>query len=458
MAKNKTRFICQECGHESIKWYGQCPGCQEWNTLVEEVYNPKEEKKVKKAVTSSILNKPQPIKDVDTNQYQRLKTLSSELDRVLGGGIVPGSLILIGGDPGIGKSTLLLQVADQIAEEYGKVLYVTGEESSNQTRMRAERLDTISDELYIQAENNIYTIEKGIKEVFPELVIIDSIQTIFNPDVSSAPGSVSQVRETSGYLMRIAKEKGIPIFIVGHVTKEGNLAGPRVLEHMVDTVLHFEGDRHHSYRLLRAIKNRFGSTNEIGIFQMTQSGLVEVPNPSEVFLSERPENAPGSVVIPSLEGSRPILVELQALASPANFGTPQRMTTGVDRNRVALILAVLEKKVGMYIQSQDVYINIAGGIRLSEPALDLGIAVACASSYREIPINSEVAMIGEVGLAGEIRAVQQIDIRVREAKKLGFNRVIMPWSNYKALDFDPDVDVVGVKNLSEALSLLLGGE
>ncbi|AZR74686.1 DNA repair protein RadA [Anoxybacter fermentans] len=453
MAKKKTRFICQKCGYEAIKWYGQCPDCKEWNTLVEEIVTSQQRKE-----RPTLVNPPQSIRKLKTDRYQRLKTLLGELDRVLGGGIVPGSLILIGGDPGIGKSTLLLQVADRIARDYGKVLYVTGEESGSQVRMRAERLKTMCEKLYVQSENNIFTIEEGINKINPIMVIVDSIQTIFNPDLSSAPGSISQVRETSSHLMRIAKERGIPIFVVGHVTKEGSLAGPRVLEHMVDTVLYFEGDRHHSYRILRAVKNRFGSTNEIGIFEMQQTGLIEVPNPSEVFLSERPQGASGSVVIPSVEGSRPILIELQALVSSANFATPQRMTAGVDRNRVALVLAVLEKKIGMYIQSQDVYINVVGGVRLSEPALDLGIAVACASSYREKPIDSKVAIVGEVGLAGEIRAVQQIEARVKEAKKLGFTRVIMPWSNYKAMDFDPEMELVGVKDLNEALSLLLGGE
>lgn len=453
MAKVKIRFRCQECGYETLKWFGQCPGCKRWNTLVEETGKPVARSKSKLAV-----NQPKSIVDIQIDSYPRLVTLFKELDRVLGGGIVPGSLILIGGDPGIGKSTLLLQLADYIAQQYGKVLYVTGEESGSQLRLRAERLKTVFSDLYIQAETNIFVIEEGILATKPVLVVIDSIQTIFNPDLSSAPGSVSQVRECAAFLMRIAKEKGIPIFIVGHVTKEGNLAGPRVLEHMVDTVLYFEGERHHTYRILRSVKNRFGSTNEIGIFEMRQIGLLEVLNPSEAFLSERPQDAPGSVVISSLEGSRPLLVELQALVSSANFGTPQRMTAGVDYNRVSLVLAVLEKKVGLYIQSQDVYINIAGGVRLSEPALDLGIAVACASSYRERPVDPKMAIIGEIGLAGEIRAVNQVEARIKEAKKLGFLKVIMPWSNYQALDFDPKMELIGAKNLQEALSLILGGE
>ena len=453
MAKEKTRFVCQACGYEAIKWFGQCPGCKEWNTMIEEKVQPME---IKHA--SLLSNPPQSILDIKTEKYERFKTSFEELDRVLGGGIVPGSLILIGGDPGIGKSTLLLQVADQLARRYGKVLYVSGEESGNQIRLRAERLKALGSNLYIMPETNLFAIEQGVIESKPQVAIIDSIQTVFNPDLSSAPGSVSQVREAAGHLMRMAKERGIPIFVVGHVTKEGSLAGPRVLEHIVDTVLYFEGNRHHSYRILQAVKNRFGSTNEIGIFEMRQLGLVEVPNPSEAFLSERPEHAPGSVVIPSLEGTRPILVELQALVSSANFGTPQRMTAGVDYNRVSLVLAVLEKKLGMYIQSQDVYINIAGGIRLSEPALDLGIAIACASSYREKPINPRIALAGEIGLAGEIRAVSQMETRVKEAKKLGFTKVVMPWNNFKAMDFDPEVEIVGVKDLGEALSLLLGGD
>lgn len=453
MAKAKTRFRCQECGYETLKWFGQCPGCKQWNTLVEEMITSSAKSKSQLAV-----NRPQSIVDIQIDSYPRLKTLFSELDRVLGGGIVPGSLILIGGDPGIGKSTLLLQVADYIAHQYGKVLYVTGEESRSQIRLRAERLQTAFADLYIQAETNIFAIEEGMMTTKPVLAIVDSIQTVFNPDMSSAPGSVSQVRECAAYLMRIAKEKGIPIFIVGHVTKEGNLAGPRVLEHMVDTVLYFEGERHHTYRILRSVKNRFGATNEIGIFEMRQIGLLEVLNPSEAFLSERPQDAPGSVVISSLEGSRPLLVELQALVSSANFGTPQRMTAGVDYNRVSLVLAVLEKKVGLYIQSQDVYINIAGGVRLSEPALDLGVAIACASSYRERPIDPKMAIIGEIGLAGEIRAVNQVDVRIKEAKKLGFLKVMLPWNNYQSLDFDPQMELIGVKNLQEALTMILGGE
>lgn len=453
MAKAKIRFRCQECGYETLKWFGQCPGCKQWNTLVEETITPSAKSK-----SQLVVNRPQSIVDIQIDSYPRLKTLFSELDRVLGGGIVPGSLILIGGDPGIGKSTLLLQVADYIAHQYGKVLYVTGEESRSQIRLRAERLQTAFADLYIQAETNIFAIEEGMMTTKPVLAIVDSIQTVFNPDMSSAPGSVSQVRECAAYLMRIAKEKGIPIFIVGHVTKEGNLAGPRVLEHMVDTVLYFEGERHHTYRILRSVKNRFGATNEIGIFEMRQIGLLEVLNPSEAFLSERPQDAPGSVVISSLEGSRPLLVELQALVSSANFGTPQRMTAGVDYNRVSLVLAVLEKKVGLYIQSQDVYINIAGGVRLSEPALDLGIAIACASSYRERPIDPKMAIIGEIGLAGEIRAVNQVDVRIKEAKKLGFLKVMLPWNNYQSLDFDPQMELIGVKNLQEALTMILGGE
>ncbi|MCK4260349.1 MAG: DNA repair protein RadA [Halanaerobiales bacterium] len=454
MAKEKTRFICQECGYEALKWLGQCPGCKKWNTIHEESRTLLQDK----YRFTGLINSPKSIQEIEYDHQDRMETLFGELNRVLGGGIVPGSLVLFGGDPGIGKSTILLQVVHHIGEKYGQVLYVTGEESGAQIRLRAERLKTTSKELYIQPENNIHAIEQGIKEINPRLVIIDSIQTIFNPELSSASGSVSQVRECSGNLMRIAKTKGIPIFIVGHVTKEGNLAGPRVLEHMVDTVLYFEGERHHSYRILRSVKNRFGSTNEIGIFEMLQSGLEEVPNPSEAFLSERPQDAPGSVVIPSLEGSRPILVELQALVSSANFGTPRRMTAGVDQNRVSLVLAVLEKKIGMYIQSQDVYINIAGGIKLSEPALDLGIAVACASSYREHPIDPKVALIGEVGLVGEIRAVNQIEARINEAKKLGFTKVVMPWNNYKVMNFDPELEIIGIRDLKEALSLLLGGE
>lgn len=375
---------------------------------------------------------------------------------MLGGGIVPGSLILLGGDPGIGKSTLLLQAAYSLSEEYDKVLYITGEESTRQVRLRANRLETIGSSLYILAETNILTVTNSVQELEPDLVVIDSIQTVHNPNLDSAPGSVSQVREATNRLRKLGKGQGIPIFVVGHVTKQGTIAGPKVLEHMVDTVLYFEGDQHRNYRLLRAVKNRFGSTNEVGIFEMKQSGLVEVLNPSQAFISERPTDVSGSVIIPCLEGSRPILIELQALVSSANFGTPSRMTTGIDHKRVSLLLAVLEKRLGLHLQNQDVYINIAGGFQVEEPALDLGVMLAIVSSFRDLSLRDNLAVVGEVGLSGEIRAINQIKKRITEANKLGFSEFIIPDSNAQNLSSSVEgVTINGASNVEEALDLIL---
>lgn len=454
MVKQKTKFCCQECGYESPKWLGKCPGCQSWNSFVEEV-----ETVVKtQGFASSIVRakeKAVPLIHIESSEEQRIHTRHKELDRVLGGGLVPGSLILVGGDPGIGKSTLLLQTSFALTGNGLKVLYISGEESVRQTKLRADRLGAASPLLYVLCETNLEQIEEAIEDVKPDFMVIDSIQTVYHPAVASAPGSVSQVRECTGHFMRIAKIKGIATVLVGHVTKEGAIAGPRLLEHMVDCVLYFEGERHHSYRLLRAVKNRFGSTNEIGIFEMRESGLVEVHNPSELFLSERPLGVSGSTVVASMEGTRPVLVELQALVSQTNFPTPRRMATGVDYNRLSLIVAVLEKRMGMFLQNQDAYLNVAGGVRLDEPAVDLGIAVSIASSFKEIPTQPYDVVFGEVGLTGEVRGVSRVDQRVREAHKLGFRRVIIPENSLKGWTPPQGIEVIGVNTVAEALSITL---
>lgn len=452
MAKVKVKFFCQECGYESPKWLGRCPGCGQWNSMVEEIHKPS-----RKGKTVDSQTKPQPISDIQTSEGERLLTGSKELNRVLGGGIIPGSLVLVGGDPGIGKSTLLLQIACFFARDYGPLLYVSGEESASQIRMRADRIGILSPNLLVLPETNYESIENHINNLMPGLVIIDSIQTIFSDDISSAPGSVSQVRECTGLLLRLAKTKGIPVFIVGHVTKEGTIAGPRVLEHMVDTVLYFEGERHNSFRILRSVKNRFGSTNEIGIFEMQEKGLMEVENPSEIFLAERPQGDSGSVVIPSIEGTRPVLVELQALVSPTTFGNPRRMATGVDYNRLSLLVAVLDKRVGLHLSNQDIYINIAGGVKVDEPAVDLGIVLALASSFKDLNIDEKMVAFGEIGLTGEVRAVNQVDKRLSEAEKLGFRKCLLPASNLKKYKNTHGLELVGVRNVSEALEYALGG-
>lgn len=455
MSRVKTKFFCQECGCESPKWLGRCPGCEAWNSMVEEPVEPKASSGGGPKFSPG--NKPQPITEVELEAETRVSTGIGELDRVLGGGLVEGSLILVGGDPGIGKSTLLLQAAHEISKSAGKVLYVSGEESIRQTKLRGTRLGTMSPQLYLVTETELDTINKYVEEFAPSLIIIDSIQTMSRRDISSAPGSVSQVRECTAQLLILAKTKGIPIFIVGHVTKEGSIAGPRVVEHMVDTVLYFEGERHQSFRLLRAVKNRFGSTNEIGIFEMRDKGLTEVLNPSEMFLSQRPLETAGSVVICSMEGSRPVLVELQALVCPTTFGTPRRVTTGVDFNRVILVIAVLDKRMGLILGSQDVYINVAGGLKLVEPALDLGIAVALVSSFREIPIASNISVIGEVGLTGEVRAVGQVDKRIREGAKLGFTKFVIPAGNLNQCQEIKGVEIIGVDTVAQALEAAIGG-
>lgn len=425
MAKGKaTVYFCQNCGYESGKWMGQCPGCREWNTFVEEVIDKKNVGKGK--VASNEDAKAVPLSAIEATEDKRTSTDIKELDRVLGGGIVQGSLILVGGDPGIGKSTLLLQVCRNLSQQKVKVLYISGEESLQQIKIRAERIGEFGESLSLLCETNLDTIQKVIDREKPQIVIIDSIQTMYNEDVASAPGSVSQVRESTGKLMQIAKGSGISIFIVGHVTKEGVVAGPRVLEHMVDTVLYFEGDRHAAYRILRGVKNRFGSTNEIGVFEMRQEGLAEVENPSEFMLSGKPEGASGSVVACSMEGTRPILLEVQALVCHSNFGIPRRTAAGTDFNRVNLLMAVLEKRLGLSLGNCDAYINIAGGIRMNEPAIDLGIVLALISSYKERAIDEKTICFGEVGLSGEVRAVSMAEQRVLEAKKLGFETCILP--------------------------------
>ncbi|WP_088006726.1 DNA repair protein RadA [Indiicoccus explosivorum] len=451
MAKKKTKFMCQTCGYESPKWMGRCPGCGSWNTMVEEV-EVTQTKGPRGAFQHTVTSqKATPITAVETKEAPRVTTELGELNRVLGGGIVPGSLVLIGGDPGIGKSTLLLQVSALLANRGERVLYISGEESIRQTKLRAERLGVTSPDLFILAETNLEMLHNTIEEMNPKFVIVDSIQTVHHPEVTSAPGSVSQVRECTAELMRIAKTKNIAIFLVGHVTKEGQIAGPRLLEHMVDTVLYFEGERHHTFRILRSVKNRFGSTNEIAIFEMLQSGLKEVLNPSELFLQERADGASGSVVVASMEGTRPILVEIQALVTESSFNYPKRMATGLEQNRVSLLMAVLEKRAGMLLQTHDAYIKVAGGVKLDEPAIDLAVLASIVSSFRDKPSKVDDCIIGEVGLTGEIRRVSRIEQRVQEAAKLGFRRAIVPASNLGGWDYPEGIDVVGVENVGEAL-------
>lgn len=454
MAKGKKSiFFCQNCGHEEAKWLGQCPACKEWNTFVEERIDSGITKGTTVAARAVHEAKVVPLTEVTADDDTRSETGIKELDRVLGGGIVPGSLVLVGGDPGIGKSTLLLQVCQRMAQ-MKKILYISGEESQAQIKLRANRMGNFTSGLLLLCETNLGIIRSVIEKERPELVVIDSIQTMYSEDVTSTPGSVSQVRESTNVFMQLAKGLCIPIFIVGHVTKEGTVAGPRVLEHMVDTVLYFEGDRHASYRILRAVKNRFGSTNEIGVFEMRQSGLVEVENPSEYMLSGKPENASGSVVACSMEGTRPILLEIQALVCRTNFGMPRRTAAGTDYNRVNLLMAVLEKRLGMSLGNCDAYVNIAGGIKMNEPAIDLGIVMALVSSYRNRPIDEKTIVFGEVGLSGEVRAVNMPEQRVAEAKKLGFETCILPEISLKMVKEIQGIRLVGVKTVNEAVGII----
>lgn len=455
MAKVKTKykFVCQACGHEEPKWCGRCPGCGTWNTMVEELHTAKTNTGAQPSG-----EKPIPITLVSDFEDERMSTGISELDRVLGGGIVPGSLILIGGDPGIGKSTLALQAAHAVAVSKGVTLYVTGEESTRQTKMRGSRLNSIDEHLYVVTETSLEHIKEYIEKYNPKMVVIDSIQTVYTESISSAPGSVAQVRECTGFLMQMAKTKNIPVIIVGHVTKEGYLAGPRVLEHMVDTVLYFEGERHHTFRILRAVKNRFGSTNEIGVFEMSGSGLTEVNNPSEMFLKERPTGVSGSVVVAGMEGTRPVLVEIQALVSRTNFGNPRRMTSGIDFNRVNLIAAVLDKRIGLHLGSYDAYVNVAGGVKLDEPAVDLAIAVALASSFKEVPVDPHTVVLGEIGLTGEVRGIGQLAKRITEGAKMGFHTFVVPSANLNQCKDVKQAKIIGVETVQEAFETALGVE
>lgn len=451
MAKaKKSVFFCQNCGHEESKWLGQCPACKEWNIFVEEKVTSVKAGTVRDKKEAQIVA----LSSVETDEDERMMTEMAELDRVLGGGIVPGSLVLVGGDPGIGKSTLLLQVCQRLAAMNKKILYISGEESLKQIKLRANRMGDFSHTLFLLCETNLDMIRNVIEQQTPDMVVIDSIQTMYNEEVGSAPGSVSQVRESTNILMQLAKGLGISIFIVGHVTKEGTVAGPRVLEHMVDTVLYFEGDRHASYRILRAVKNRFGSTNEIGVFEMQKRGLVEVENPSEFMLSGRPEHASGSVVACAMEGTRPMLMEIQALVCKSSFGMPRRTAAGLDYNRVNLLMAVLEKRAGLPLSSYDAYVNIAGGIRMNEPAADLGIVMAIASSYKNKPVSEDAIVFGEVGLSGEVRAVTMPEQRVAEAKKLGFKTCILPEVSVKGLGQVEGIEVIGVRSVNQAMNLL----
>ena len=448
--RTKTVFACQQCGSQSPKWQGRCPDCGEWNSFVEERQLVAKGKAQRAATKGAV---PQRLAEVTISDEDRIRCGMPEFDRVLGGGVVPGSLILIGGDPGIGKSTLLLQAVDRLAG-HGTALYVTAEESTRQVKLRAERLGVKADDLFLLAETSLETILQRVREERPAFLVIDSIQTIFTQMVESAPGSVSQVRECAGQLMQLAKGESIPTFLVGHVTKDGAIAGPRMLEHMVDTVLYFEGDAGHPYRILRAVKNRFGSTNEIGVFEMLEPGLVEVPNPSEIFLAERPDGAAGSAVIPSLEGSRPILIELQALVSGTAYGNPRRTTMGIDHNRVSLLVAVLEKKGGLSLLNQDIFLNVAGGVRVAEPAVDLGVLAAIASSHLDRPLDERTILFGEVGLAGEVRAVSRPELRIKEAARLGFNRCLLPAGNMKNLETPEGINLHGVRHVEQLLDEL----
>ena len=448
MPKIKTFYQCQACGYSSPKWLGKCPDCGAWNTMVEERSSSGGRMSTHTAFARS---GPQPLSSVTGGKGKRMSTGIAELDRVLGGGVVEGSVILVGGDPGIGKSTLLIQAGARLSEGAGKVLYVSGEESPEQIKLRAERLSINSENIILLPETNLEEIIATAASLLPGVVVIDSIQTMYAEELSSAPGSVGQVRECAAKLMSFAKKSGVPLFIIGHVTKEGAIAGPRVLEHIVDTVLYFEGDRGHAYRILRTVKNRFGSTNEIGVFEMTDAGLLAIENPSELFLSERPHNVSGSTVVASMEGTRPLLIELQALVSPTTFGMPRRTSMGVDFNRVNLLVAVLEKIAGLHLGGMDIFINVVGGIKIIEPAVDLGVVAAIASSLREIPIHPRTVLCGEMGLAGEVRAVAQVEARIREAAKIGFERAVLPKTNKARLKETFGLEIIEVNNVEDLL-------
>jgi DNA repair protein RadA/Sms len=453
MSKTKTYYQCQSCGYASPKWLGKCPDCGSWNSFVEEKSAPPNRR------TSGLdtLGKTAPVAlgAIDTVSESRTPTGLQEFDRVLGGGVVPGSVVLVGGDPGIGKSTLLLQTFSGLSKKSGKLLYVSGEESPGQIKMRADRLAVNADNIILLPETSLEGILDAATKLSPEAMVVDSIQTVYTQEMLSAPGSVGQVRECSAKLMLFAKRSNIPIFIVGHVTKEGTIAGPRVLEHIVDTVLYFEGDRGHSYRILRTMKNRFGSTNEIGVFEMSDAGLREVDNPSELFLSERPRNVSGSAVVASLEGTRPLMVEVQALVSQTNFGMPRRTSIGVDFNRVNLLIAVLEKRAGLHLGGMDVFVNVVGGLKIMEPAVDLGIVVTVSSSLKEVPVDPRTCVFGEVGLSGEVRAVAQAEARLREAAKIGFEKAIVPAGNAEKIKNDQGLEIIGVRDVEACIAAVL---
>ena len=460
-SKPETHFFCQNCGNDYPRWHGQCPACGEWNSLVEEIQKSKLKTQNKFQIQNYQTQKPISIDKIDYKAEEKFSTGITEVDRVLGGGVVPGSVVLFGGDPGIGKSTLMLQIAGLLKNS---VLYVSGEESAKQIRMRAERLGALSKTLNVLPETSLFAIEKAVEELKPGYLIIDSIQTMYRDDIPAAPGSVSQVRECAAYLTRIAKTTHIPIFIVGHVTKEGSIAGPKILEHIVDTVLYFEGDSHKQFRILRGVKNRFGSLNEVGIFEMKETGLVPVSNPSEMFLSERPEGQSGSVITAVIEGTRPLLLEIQALTSRTNLAMPRRATVGIDYNRAAIIIAVLERRLDLKLGSEDIYINVAGGIKVDEPAADLPMALAIASCYKNKPIDQKTVLVGEIGLAGEIRAVDRIEARIAESEKLGFKNIIIPSGNLKQVSAKggsasggkkSNIEILAVPHLSHALQACL---
>ncbi len=448
MAKTVTQFVCQECGYSVPRWTGKCPGCGEWNTLSEEIVVRGDRKKKQAGPVER--NTVAPLSTVDLQYDQRIQSGLQEFDRVVGGGLVPGAVVILGGDPGIGKSTLMLQIADLLFKK--SVLYVAGEESPKQIKLRSDRLSLEHpDNIFIYPETDLFLVQRAIEVESPGVVIVDSIQTMQHPELQSVPGTVGQLRETTAGLMKIAKKLSIPVILIGHVTKEGMLAGPKAVEHMVDAVLQFEGDRHYAYRILRALKNRYGSTNEIGIFEMHEKGLVEVKNPSRVFLSERKSEAAGSAVVPTIEGTRPILIEVQSLVSSTNYGMPQRTTSGFDQKRLALLLAVLEKRMGYRLGAQDVFVNIAGGIRIDEPAVDLAVAIAVVSSFRDMPIDARTVVIGEVGLGGEIRGVNQLEQRLHEAQKLGFTQAVIPRSNIREHNFSGTVELIPVERIDEAI-------
>ena len=455
MAKSQTRYVCQQCGSAQAKWMGRCPDCGEWNTLVETVVETKSSRARRMALAPTSQSQPQLLRDVVADGFERVSLAMSELDRVLGGGLVPGSLVLIGGDPGIGKSTLLLQASAALATTSDSVLYVSGEESAQQIKLRAERLGLTVDGLYLLTETNVEVIIGHIEHLNPRLVVVDSIQTIYLDELNSAAGSVSQVRESAARLMQVAKGHGVPVFLIGHVTKAGAIAGPRVLEHIVDTVLYLEGDRFHAYRLLRCVKNRFGASSEVGVFEMTDVGMTEVANPSEAFLAERLLNAAGSSIAVTLEGTRPLLVEIQALSSTTSFGNPRRTANGIDFNRLLLLIAVLSKRVGVRLSDQDVFVNVVGGLRVGEPAADLAVACAIVSSFRDIPVAGDLAIVGEVGLSGELRAVSQLETRLNEAAKLGFTRCLVPQSRQLDRIRLPGLEILSARSLAQMLEMAL---